>query len=131
MERKDFLVAAGSLCGAAFFGNLLTGCKKSDPTVPSANFTIDLSDAGYAALLTTGGSINKNSINIVNTGSGYIAVSAVCTHEGCIVNYSNNKFVCPCHGGVYNISGGVVSGPPPSALKKYTVTQSGTVLTIT
>lgn len=49
-----------------------------------------------------------------------IAFSPVCTHLGCLVNWDNNKkeFLCPCHGGKYNISGDVIAGPPPKPLTR-------------
>ena len=49
---------------------------------------------------------------------GFIAFSRVCTHLGCLVDYSERKklFLCPCHAGVYDIEGNVVSGPPPKAM---------------
>ena len=49
---------------------------------------------------------------------GYIAFSRTCTHLGCLVEYNKNqqKFVCPCHAGVYDLDGNVVSGPPPRPL---------------
>jgi Rieske Fe-S protein len=41
-----------------------------------------------------------------------IAVSATCTHKGCIVNWSNadRRFHCPCHGGVFTQDGGIDTG---------------------
>ena len=38
-----------------------------------------------------------------------IAMSAACTHMGCIVNWedSDRKFYCPCHGGTFTASGAV------------------------
>jgi Rieske Fe-S protein len=38
-----------------------------------------------------------------------IAMSAACTHMGCIVNWENSerKFYCPCHGGTFTASGGI------------------------
>ena len=38
-----------------------------------------------------------------------VAVSATCTHKGCIVNWSGSdrKFHCPCHGGVFAQDGGI------------------------
>jgi menaquinol-cytochrome c reductase iron-sulfur subunit len=46
------------------------------------------------------------------------ALSATCTHLGCQVQWDGAKkrFLCPCHGGVYDASGQVVSGPPPAPL---------------
>jgi cytochrome b6-f complex iron-sulfur subunit len=49
---------------------------------------------------------------------GLIAFSRVCTHLGCLVDYNEKKqlFLCPCHAGVFDIEGYVVSGPPPKAM---------------
>lgn len=51
------------------------------------------------------------------------ALSAVCTHLSCIVQYQpeRTRIWCACHNGVYNLQGQVVSGPPPRPLKPYTV----------
>lgn len=49
-----------------------------------------------------------------------IALSAVCTHLGCIVQWEQDKqeFLCPCHAGHYSAEGVVISGPPPKPLAK-------------
>ncbi len=51
------------------------------------------------------------------------ALSAVCTHLGCIVQWhpKARKFICPCHHGVYDFNGTVLSGPPPRPLEKLQV----------
>ncbi len=43
-----------------------------------------------------------------------------CTHLGCAYHWDQNetKFLCPCHGGVYDITGKVLAGPPPRSLDK-------------
>jgi nitrite reductase/ring-hydroxylating ferredoxin subunit len=53
----------------------------------------------------------------------YRALTSVCTHMGCNVRYlpSVQQIWCPCHKGIYNVNGGVVSGPPPRPLKRYLV----------
>lgn len=44
-----------------------------------------------------------------------VAVSAACTHMGCIVqwNKGDNKFHCPCHGGVFTEYGGIDNSSAP------------------
>jgi Rieske Fe-S protein len=50
-----------------------------------------------------------------------IAISAGCTHLGCIVTWDEdqNIFKCPCHDGRYDSEGRVISGPPPAPLKRH------------
>ena len=57
---------------------------------------------------------------IVNTGKELFALSGVCTHLGCLTNWhrTENRFLCPCHGGQYDTQGNVVAGPPPAPLNR-------------
>lgn len=43
-----------------------------------------------------------------------LALAAVCTHKGCIVQWSNTDrlFYCPCHGAVFTEDGEVHTGTP-------------------
>jgi cytochrome b6-f complex iron-sulfur subunit len=56
-------------------------------------------------------------------GNEVRAFSAICTHLGCTVQWrpEESKFVCPCHQGIYDLNGKVVSGPPPRPLEKVDV----------
>ena len=59
----------------------------------------------------------------------WIALTAVCTHLGCTVQYEPlmDRIHCACHGGVYNpYTGANVSGPPPKPLKLFKVEVSET-----
>ena len=51
------------------------------------------------------------------------AFSATCTHLDCIVGYQKDKtrIYCNCHGGVYDLNGRNVAGPPPRPLTPYKV----------
>lgn len=55
------------------------------------------------------------------------AFSAVCTHLNCTVQYrdSTQQIWCACHNGTYDMSGRVVSGPPPNPLEEYAVNLRG------
>ena len=60
-----------------------------------------------------------------------IAVSAGCTHLGCIVTWDeeNKIFKCPCHDGRYDAEGKVISGPPPAPLQRHkTKVEDGRIL---
>jgi Rieske Fe-S protein len=49
-------------------------------------------------------------------------LSNSCAHLGCPVRWFPDKheFLCPCHGGLYDINGGWVGGPPPRGMYRYT-----------
>jgi cytochrome b6-f complex iron-sulfur subunit len=59
----------------------------------------------------------------------WVAMTAVCTHLGCTVQYEPeaDRIHCACHGGVYNpYTGANVSGPPPKPLKLFKVAVNAT-----
>ena len=53
-------------------------------------------------------------------GQNVHALSATCTHLGCQVRWDalSTRFRCPCHGGVFDVQGQVVEGPPPRPLDR-------------
>ncbi|MCW8892231.1 MAG: ubiquinol-cytochrome c reductase iron-sulfur subunit [Deltaproteobacteria bacterium] len=57
----------------------------------------------------------------------FVALSAVCTHLGCIVKWvdDSQEFLCPCHAGRFSTAGQVLGGPPPKPLTTYSVTIDG------
>ncbi|MCX8068920.1 MAG: ubiquinol-cytochrome c reductase iron-sulfur subunit [Thermodesulfovibrionales bacterium] len=66
------------------------------------------------------GKTYANRLFIVFLESNYIALSPVCTHLGCLVNWDsiNKEFICPCHSGRYDLKGDVIAGPPIKPLRK-------------
>jgi menaquinol-cytochrome c reductase iron-sulfur subunit len=92
--------------------------------------TITLSDGvGDAGLSTT--YIRRGNPALPNERHDeFIAISTRCAHAGCPVRWVNaaERFVCPCHGGVYDFEGRVVGGPPVRPLDRFvTRVQSGQV----
>jgi nitrite reductase/ring-hydroxylating ferredoxin subunit len=60
----------------------------------------------------------------------FIALSSRCMHLGCPVRYvgAAQRFICPCHGGVYDFRGTVAGGPPVRPLDRfYTRLRNGMV----
>jgi Rieske Fe-S protein len=58
---------------------------------------------------------------------GYRAMSAVCTHLQCTVQYRSDlhEVWCACHNGLYDLNGRNISGPPPRPLDAYDVHING------
>ncbi|HSB34942.1 MAG TPA: Rieske (2Fe-2S) protein, partial [Nitrospirota bacterium] len=70
---------------------------------------------------------NTPGVVINRPDKGYIALSRVCTHLGCLVEYQKekNRLLCPCHAGTYDLAGGVTSGPPPKPLQQFPLKVEG------
>jgi len=82
---------------------------------------------GEAKFFEYGGS---SAVLVRKKGGELVALSAVCTHLGCIVQWEKDKqdFLCPCHAGHYSADGAVTSGPPPKPLPKLPfVVANGTI----
>ncbi len=50
-----------------------------------------------------------------------LTLSNICSHMQCDVHWDEqlDQFLCPCHGGLYDINGQNVGGPPPSPLPRW------------
>lgn len=68
--------------------------------------------------------IEEQKIFIYRDHEGVRAVTAVCTHLGCILEINDEGFNCPCHGSCYNKRGDVLSGPAPRALTWFQVSKA-------
>jgi Rieske Fe-S protein len=76
---------------------------------------------------------NKPGI-LVRTSAGELkALSAVCTHLECIVQYrpDTKQIWCACHNGQYNLSGKNIGGPPPRPLEEFKVNTRGDDIVVT
>ena len=61
----------------------------------------------------------KRVVYVVKRPSGELrALSNICTHMQCDVHWDPQlgSFLCPCHGGLYDIDGVNIGGPPPQPL---------------
>jgi len=63
----------------------------------------------------------KEKAFVLRTERGFLAISTICTHLHCIVNWNEivKRFECPCHGAKFNEYGEVLEGPPPRPLDLY------------
>lgn len=81
---------------------------------------------GYAQV------VDRTVIYLVRVGEQEVrALQSTCTHLGCRTSYDreSRRILCPCHGGVYDVQGNVLEGPPPSPLPTLTTRiEDGNVL---
>jgi Rieske Fe-S protein len=98
------------------------------PRVPEASATqVDAGPSNDPAFADTGYRIvrfGQEPVILIRVEEGdFRAFSATCTHLDCVVEYQRDKerIWCNCHGGVYDLTGRVVSGPPPRPLQPYKV----------
>ena len=142
MERRDFLHDISQATVAICAGSLLGACSKSSdnnvqPPPPGGGGNALITANLNSELASVGSSKTSGSVIVIRTATGnvaasFVALSLICTHMQCTVNYDAGAsgFKCPCHGSEYNISGAVTMGPAPSSLKKYTVTVNNNTLTV-
>lgn len=68
---------------------------------------------------------NGEKVAVYHEAPGQIhAVSAVCTHLGCLVHWNSAEktWDCPCHGGRFRATGEILEGPPVQGLAPVGVT---------
>ena len=136
------LLALGAV--AACGGSSTAPSSSAPPSSVPQLGTVTATVAGRAVSVTVDAASPLNSIGsaaLVPTSLGtflvahtavdtFTALTATCTHEGCgVTGFSNNRFVCPCHGSQYTTSGAVVMGPATRALQQYTTQFVSGVLT--
>lgn len=131
-SRRGFLVAAGAagLCYVAALGYPVYRYLASPAEMAASEAAVTevtLKDAqklpeGSALMFKFG---RAPAMLIHHKDNTWVALTAVCTHLGCTVQYEPdlNRIHCACHGGVYDArTGANVSGPPPRPLRRFKVT---------
>lgn len=70
---------------------------------------------------------SRPGILILTAEGEYRAMSAVCTHLACTVQYrpDTHHVWCACHDGMYDLNGRNISGPPPRPLELFEVQVRG------
>lgn len=129
------LLVVGAVIGPVlgFMGGPLARRRESPHWIPVMDES-DLPDGSvrevkYAVRVQDGYRIANHEyvVYLKRNGSEVIALDPTCTHLGCRVKYQEEKsrFFCPCHGGVFDAEGKVVSGPPPRALDRHSAKFEG------
>lgn len=128
MKRRSFLGLLGSLLGLTAFGSfaypLIRYLAPPEARIEDGRQVLKKSDIGDATEIL----FRQTPTIIINRpGKGYIALSRVCTHLGCLIDYDKKKrkLICPCHAGEFNLEGRVISGPPPKPLLSFPLRVEG------
>ncbi len=119
-SRRDFLTTIGvGACAVAAVGSGVVTLDYMEPNVlfePPTTFR-----PGNVADFPEGTvRFNRDRKAYVIAGpAGIYAVSAVCTHLGCITRYLSDEaaIACPCHGSRFDLEGNVTNGPAPRPLE--------------
>jgi cytochrome b6-f complex iron-sulfur subunit len=122
-DRRQLLRVVGTSAGALLLARFASGCQGpqsgSPPSGPVGG--IHVSDLKMNELV-----ILSSNVVVGRDGSGIYAMSAICTHAGCILDDGAQTIAgglsCPCHGSTFDGNGTVTRGPARQALQHYQVT---------
>lgn len=69
---------------------------------------------------------------VLRQGEELRALSTVCPHLGCAIDYDaeNGKFLCPCHDSFFSLEGAVETGPSPRGMDALEVQTEGELVAI-
>jgi Rieske Fe-S protein len=66
-----------------------------------------------------------------STNGEFRALTAVCTHQGCLVTeVKDGTIICPCHGSTFALDGSVTNGPATEPLTEVPISVNGTSITL-
>jgi cytochrome b6-f complex iron-sulfur subunit len=128
ISRRYFFetIGLGSL-GIVLVGGLVRTIQFLSPNVllePSMKFKAGRADNFQPGSVTF---IKEQKVYIVRAKEGYFyAVSAVCTHLGCITGWRPERGIiaCPCHGSKFTLKGNVIEGPAPRPLPRFLISMN-------
>jgi len=127
LARRDFLneVTFGALAVAGLGSGVVT-YQYFSPNVlfePPTRFRAGNPDLYPVNSVTF---LQDQQVYIVRTPAGFYAVSAICTHLGCVTQWKAeaNQIACPCHGSKFKMDGSKVEGPAPRPLPHFLIALS-------
>ncbi len=124
-SRRSFLAWLGKFSFfAGFAGIFASTLRFMLPNVlyePPSTFVIGKPEDFPPSSVTF---LEDNRLFVFRRPEGMYAVSSVCSHLGCNVNWDDARhgFDCPCHGSTFDADGKNIAGPAPRPLKWYELT---------
>jgi cytochrome b6-f complex iron-sulfur subunit len=124
LSRRDFLneITMGAF-GIAGLGSVALSYQYFSPNVlfePSTTFRAGNPDLYPVHSVTF---LQDQQVYIVRMPEGFYAVSAVCTHLGCVTQWKPDAdmIACPCHGSKFRADGTKIEGPAPRPLPHFAI----------
>ena len=146
MKRKEFVHKTGAAALLMSMGILLESCgDDSEDMVPDdddmdqdddeSTISFSLNDNTYSGLRNEDSWMlhPDENILIVNVAGTIRAFTSVCTHSGCVDDwsYSGSTFTCNCHGSMFDNAGKVTNGPATRDLQEFSVSTNNDTVEIT
>lgn len=140
--RRCFVVTTGAAVAGSFTGCGGGGGSPSSPSTPvtpppiTGEIRVPLMGVGEtvaASANLVGGLLTPIAVTRLSQ-TEVVAVSRVCTHEGCTVNLPTSAAAtldCPCHGSRFRTTGQVVNGPATRTLFQFPARIQGNEVIIT
>ena len=140
--RRCFVVTTGATVAGTFTGCGGGGSSPSSPSTPptppsiAGEIRVPLMGVGEtvaASANLVGGLLTPIAVTRLSQ-TEVVAVSRVCTHEGCTVNLPTSAGAtldCPCHGSRFRTTGQVVNGPATRTLFQFPARIEGDEVIIT
>jgi cytochrome b6-f complex iron-sulfur subunit len=118
MDRRRFVKAGTTSLAIAGVGACVFGFRYLSPNVlyePSPVISVGKPERYRAGSVTLDA---NNGIFVVRATEGFYALSAVCTHLGCLTVFKpeSGEIACPCHGSTFRRDGSTIAGPAPKPL---------------
>jgi cytochrome b6-f complex iron-sulfur subunit len=124
-ERREFLaLLGGGAMALAGLGTAITAVRFLWPEVvfeEERRFRVGKPEEIPVGTLIA---MPQQRIYVMRAAEGFFAMSATCTHLGCLTRYEreNNRIFCPCHGSRFSTEGKVTDGPAPRPLPRLQLT---------
>jgi len=117
-ERRELLKVGTTSLAVAGIGACVFGFRYLSPNVlyePSPIVSVGHPERYVIGSVTLD---PRFGIFVARVQEGFYALSAVCTHLGCLSTWKADTglIACPCHGSTFRRDGTVISGPAPAPL---------------
>lgn len=113
-SRRRFLHHAAAGAAGLLLASTLPGCKPDEPEM-RVGTRAELQEMGIL-----NPNFNDDRLQVTLQDGTPLALALTCSHKRCTVRWKaeEQEYHCPCHRGKYDRNGHVLSGPPPSDLRR-------------